>query len=116
MFFENINFNSGELNSGILVVKQAVDKDPTAYQGYGDYRPSKVFVANTSGKEVQYGLMTAKEYALYIGVSGNLYSDLKPIATSVTDEFTNPRGEVSYFLASGTSGHTGGLNIHLARE
>lgn len=116
MFFENITFNSGELNSGILVVKQAVDKDPSAYQGYGDYRPTKVFVANASGKEVKYGLMTAKEYEFYTGVSGNLFSDLKPIATSITDEYSNPRGEVSYFLASGTSGHTGVLNIHLARE
>lgn len=116
MFFENITFNSGELNSGILVVKQAVDKDPTAYQGYGDYRPVKIFVANSSGKEVQYGLMTAREYELYIGVSGNLYSDLKPIANSITDEYTNPRGEVSYFLASGTSGHTGAFGIHLVRE
>jgi hypothetical protein len=117
MFFETISMSSGELNTaGALLLKQTVDLDPTAYQGYGDYRPSKIYVQNKSGVDAYYGLMTSKEYTLY---SGNLgYSSLKPISNNITDEYTNIRGEIIFVLASGTlaGGHTGNLNFYLVRD
>jgi hypothetical protein len=113
MLFEQILFISGSLNSGTCVSQALTDTTPLM-AGIGNYRPTKVFITNSSGKSANFGLWTAAEYTKWL--ADKSISTLMSLASAASLTLENIKGEISYVTASGSSGHTGSLSFIFARE
>ena len=115
MLFEIIELSSGQLNSGVITQQLTdVELSPASQVYKRQTRPVSVIVDNASGKSVSIGLWTTKEYSAW--TTDESISDLFAIDNGDVETFTDPKGEIEYITASGTTGHTGSVTFTMIRE
>jgi len=122
MLVQNITIPAGELNSGIVIVKDITDKNVVVRSGLIDfptstnfYAVTKMRVKNSSGATVNYLPITSFEDTSYTAL-GSVLTDFLSIENDTSVSFDSFRGRLSNLIVQGTATHASGIVFNFIQE